>query len=342
MDAHTVDVELPDGSHKTLKTKNILIATGGRAFVPDLPGKELCVTSDEALVFDDVPETLCIIGGGYIAVEFAGIYAGLGTKVHLVYRRELPLRGFDEECRQVVADNLAKRGVILHTNCSPTAIAKHASGKGLTVSLESSSTEFAGPMELEADQVMFATGRKPNVRNLGLEAVGVAQGPNGAIKVNDVLQTSVPNIYALGDVIDRIQLTPVALMEGMALVETLKGSPKVPDYGNVASAVFCQPPLATCGLTEAQAIASTEGEVDVYVETFRPLRNTISGREERSIMKLVVDHATDRVLGAHMVGPDSAEIMQVSTSTHERCNATQRTHRMPLSVSTHVLTRPYT
>jgi glutathione reductase (NADPH) len=318
LDPHTVEVTAPDGTKRELKTKNILVATGGRAFVPDIPGKELCDTSDEALVYNKVPETLVIVGGGYISVEFAGIYAGFGSKVHLICRRELPLRGFDKECRELVLKNLEARGIVFHANTTPASIEKVGTDKlAVTINAADGTSQV-----IQADKCMFATGRKPNVENLGLENVAVELGPNKAIKVNNILQTSVPSIWALGDVIDKIQLTPVALMEGMAFTETMKGNPKEPDYTCVASAVFCQPPLATVGISEEEAIETHVGEIDVFVEGFRPMKNTISGREERSLMKLVVDTATDRVLGAHMVGPDSAEIMQ-GIAVALKCGATK-------------------
>ena len=306
VDPHSVEVTAPDGTKTILKTKNILVATGGRAFVPDVPGKEHCDTSDEGLVYEETPKVMCIVGGGYIAVEFAGIYAGFGTEVHVVCRRDLPLRGFDEECRKLVLSNLEKRGVKMHMNSSPVSVEKReGGGLGVTVS-----TPEGGNVVIECDKCMFATGRKPNVENLGLENVNVELGPNKAIKVNNILQTSCPSIWALGDVIDRIQLTPVALMEGMALTQTMQGNPKEPDYKYVPSAVFCQPPLATVGISEEEAIETHVGEIDVFVEGFRPMRNTLSGRDERALMKLIVDAATGKVLGAHMVGPDSPEIMQ--------------------------------
>lgn len=302
----SVEVTAPDGAKTVLKTKNILVATGGRAFVPDIPGKELCDTSDEALVYDEVPKKMVIVGGGYIAVEFAGIYSGFGTEVHVVCRKPLPLTGFDGECRKLVLDNLEKRGIVMHVSTTPVSVQKAPSG-GLTVTVSKDGKEET----IECDKCMFATGRKPNTQNLGLENVpGVQLGKNGAIVVNSYLETGQKGVWACGDVIDKIQLTPVALMEGMALCETFKGNPKEPDYTCVASAVFCQPPLATVGMTEEEAIEKNVGEIDVFVEGFRPMKNTLSGREERSLMKMIVDAGTGKVLGAHMVGPDAPEIMQ--------------------------------
>lgn len=304
----TVEVTAPDGTKTSLETKNILVATGGRAFVPDLPGKELCDTSDEALVYDEIPKRMVIVGGGYIAVEFAGIYSGFGAEVHVVCRKPLPLRGFDDECRQLVLDNLVKRGIHVHVNTSPVSVSKSENGTSLSVRVRTAEGEETS---IECDKCMFATGRRPNVQNLGLENVPlVKQGDNGKILVDDFLETGQKGVWACGDVIDRIQLTPVALMEGMALKETYQGNPTKPDYECVASAVFSQPPLATVGMTEEEAKEKVVGEIDVYVEGFRPMKNTLSGRDERSLMKMIVETATGRVLGAHMVGPDSPEIMQ--------------------------------
>ena len=306
-DRHTVEVALAAGGTARLTTAHILVATGGRAFVPDLPGKELAITSDEALVLPALPEQIVIVGGGYIAVEFAGIFAGFGVEVHLVYRRELPLRGFDEDCRALVAENLAKRGVTVHAEAAPVRLAE-AAGGGVAVTL---SGPGGAETTLTAGRVMFATGRRPASGGLGLEALGVALGPNGAVVVDEHSRTTVDGVWAVGDVTDRLNLTPVALMEGMAMAATaFSDAPWAPAYDNVASAVFCQPPLASVGLSEAEAVARTAGEVEVFVEKFRPMKATISGRDERSLMKLVVDVETDRVLGAHMVGWDAPEIMQ--------------------------------
>jgi len=303
----TVQVTRGDGSTEVLRTRNVLVATGGRAFVPDLPGKELCDTSDEALVYDKVPKKMVIVGGGYIAVEFAGIYAGFGSEVHIVCRKPLPLTGFDGECRKLVLDNLEKRGIVMHVETNPVSVERLGDGSSLGVTVR---TSDGATQVLECDKCMFATGRRPNVEGLGLENTDVKLGKNGAILVNPYLETNQKGVWACGDVIDRIQLTPVALMEGMALLETFKGNPKEPDYEGIASAVFCQPPLATVGMTEEEAIEKVVGEIDVFVEGFRPMKNTLSGREERSLMKLIVETATGKVLGAHMVGPDSPEIMQ--------------------------------
>jgi len=295
VDAHTVDV---DGKHYT--AKNILIATGGRAFVPDIPGSELCLTSDDALELDECPKKICIVGSGYIALEFAGIFNSFGSEVHLFYRQPLPLRGFDEEVRQFVAEQLAESGIHLHPGETPEAVEKHGEG----IKLKTSGGEF------EADAAMFATGRKPNTKFLNLDAAGVELNESGAIKVDEYSKTTCDSVHAIGDVTDRINLTPVALHEGMCLASTLfQDKPTKPDHTGVACAVFSQPPVATVGLTEEEAIAEY-GDVDVYTSNFRPMKNTISGSSQRMFMKLLVDVATDKVIGCHMVGVDGPEIMQ--------------------------------
>jgi len=295
VDAHTVDV---DGTH--YKCKNILVATGGRAFVPDIPGKEHVITSDEALELPALPKSIAIVGSGYIALEFACIFNALGTDVHVYYRQPQPLRGFDEEVRSFLAEQLAQKGIHLHPNSNPVSVEKVDGG------LKFTSTTG----EMVAEQVMFATGRKPNIKNLGLENVGVEVNDSGAIKVDEFSQTNVPSIWAIGDVTDRINLTPVALMEGMALSKTLfAGEPTKPDHENVACAVFTQPQVATVGLTEEEAVTK-HGDVDVYTSAFRPMKATISGNEERMFMKLLVDVTSDKVVGVHIVGGDAGEIMQ--------------------------------
>ena len=292
---------------RKLRAKNILVATGGRPARLNIPGKDLAITSDEALVLPKLPRKVVIVGAGYIAVEFAGIFAGFGAEVHLVFRRDLPLRGFDRELRECVAENLSKRGVVLHPETNPMSIEKGSSGSGVAVQLK---REGADAVTVEACECMFAVGRMPNVEGLGLEEAGV-ELKAGAIAVDDFSRTSAPGIWAVGDVTDRINLTPVALMEGMAFAATACGGvPTKPDHSNVACAVFCQPPLAKVGMSEEEAVEAMSGKIDVYVEKFRPMKHTVSGRDERSIMKLVVDAESGRVLGAHMVGADAPEIMQ--------------------------------
>eukprot|EP00193_Tetraselmis_chui_P018236 CAMPEP_0177784728 /NCGR_PEP_ID=MMETSP0491_2-20121128/19888_1 /TAXON_ID=63592 /ORGANISM="Tetraselmis chuii, Strain PLY429" /LENGTH=476 /DNA_ID=CAMNT_0019305579 /DNA_START=143 /DNA_END=1569 /DNA_ORIENTATION=+ len=308
IDAHTVEVTTADGSKKTLKSKEVLIATGGSAVKLDIPGAEHGITSDHALALEEFPEKeIVILGGGYIAVEFAGIFNGMGAKTHLVYRQPTPLRGFDHECRDQVAENLAKRGVNIHPRCNPVKIEKRGEGDLLFTLKDHEGKEST----INCALVMFATGRKPNIANLGLEDVGVKMKSNGAIEVDEHSRTNVPGVWAIGDVTDRINLTPVALMEGMAFSKTAFGDePTVPDHKDVASAVFSQPPLGTVGLSEEDAIATLSGPIDVYVAKFKPMKNTLSGRDEKTLMKMLVHKPSDRVVGIHMVGPDAAEIMQ--------------------------------
>jgi len=322
LDDHTVEVRCQDGSVLRLSTKNILVATGGHAVKLNIPGAEHAITSDEALVLDKVArESIVIVGGGYIAVEFAGIFRGLGAEVHLMYRADFPLRKFDNECRTLVAENLLKRGVQTHSGCTPERIERLLDG---TYALHY--RNMAGENEtIVAATIMFATGRKPNSKGIGLENVGVIMNEkNGAVCVDEYSRTNVPSIFAIGDVTDRMNLTPVALMEGKALAATLfGGDPTKPDYENVPSAVFCQPPLATVGMTEEEAIQKLSGEIDVYVSKFRPMRNTLSGRDEKTFMKMLVHVPTARVIGCHMVGADAAEIMQ-GLGVALKCKATKQ------------------
>eukprot|EP00775_Hariotina_reticulata_P005372 gene5372-5607_t len=321
VDKNTVKVTRADGSEQLLKGKNILVATGGYATKLPIPGAEHAITSDEALALDALPDkSILIVGSGYIAVEFAGIFKGLGAQVHLMYRADKPLRGFDEECRGQVAENLTKRGIVCHPGHLPTKIEQQAAGQYLVTYRAGAD----GPeQQLQVGLVMMATGRKPRTQHLGLEAVGVELDSQGAIKVDDYSATGVPGIWAIGDVTNRINLTPVALMEGMAFVKSCFGGQMTKaDYQNVASAVFCQPPLASVGLTEEQAIKELAGPIDVYTSKFKPMKYTISGRDERTLMKLLVHVDSDRVIGCQMVGPDAAEIMQ-GLAIALKCGATK-------------------
>ena len=287
---------------KIYSSERILVATGGWPFIPDFPGNEHVISSNEVFDLERFPEDVLVVGGGYIAVEFAGIFAGLGANTHLIYRGDLFLRGFDQEIREYTAQEVAKKGVQLEFNCNITAIRKLDNGR-----LEATLTDGR---VLEADQVLYATGRVPNIEGLGLEQLGVATRDNGAVIVNEQFQTTVPSIYAIGDVIDRVQLTPVALAEGMALVRHLyaQGSPEV-DYELIPTAVFCQPNIGTVGLSEEDA-RKRHGNIKVFSSEFRPLKHTLSGSDERTLMKMIVDAETDRVLGVHMVGPEAGEIIQ--------------------------------
>ncbi|CAM6085074.1 unnamed protein product [Calypogeia fissa] len=311
---HTVEVQQPDGTKKTFTTKHVLIATGGRAVPLNIPGKELAITSDEALSLEEFPKRVVIVGGGYIAVEFAGILHGMGAEVHLFYRKDLPLTGFDREFQQVVARNLEGRGIKLHPNANITKLEKHYLG----IRAESDKNE-----EFFVDAVLMATGRKPNTKGINLEAAGVQLDPKGAVVVNDYSQTTVANIWAVGDVTDRINLTPVALMEGTAFAKTVFAEkPTKPDYDNVPSAVFCQPTLSVVGLTEEKAIEKAENDILVFTSSFNPMKNTISGRQEKVFIKMIVDAVSDKVLGVGMCGPDAAEIIQ-GVAIALKCGATK-------------------
>ena len=283
------------------------MATGGRAQKLKIPGAEYCITSDEALELQTCPKKIVIVGGGYIAVEFAGIFNSFGAETHLMYRADRPLRGFDEETRTFITEQFKEEGLLLHPGCKPQNIQQLSDGTYDISAVDGDGKTFTIS---NADQIMMATGRLPNTAGLGLETVGVQLDKKSAIQVDALSQSSVSSIYAVGDVTDRIALTPVALMEAMALTKTLfDEEPTEADHRNVASAVFSQPPLATVGFTEEEAIEAF-GDVDIYTAAFRPLKNTVSGNDGRAFMKLVVDVASDRVIGVHMVGHDSAEIMQ--------------------------------
>ncbi|CAI9117786.1 OLC1v1019272C4 [Oldenlandia corymbosa var. corymbosa] len=311
---HEVEVIQLDGTKICYSAKHILIATGGRAQRPAIPGQELAITSDEALSLEELPKRAVVLGGGYIAVEFASIWRGMGATVDLLFRKELPLRGFDDEMRAVVARNLEGRGIHMHPQTSISELVKTDEG----IKVRTSHGE-----ELIADVVLFATGRAPNSKRLNLEAAGVELDQIGAIKVNEYSQTNVPSIWAIGDVTNRVNLTPVALMEGSCFAKTVfGGKPEKPDYDNIPCAVFCIPPLSVVGLSEEQAKEQANGELQVFTSTFNPMKNTISGRQEKSIMKLIVEAETDKVLGAAMCGPDAPEIMQ-GIAIALKCGATK-------------------
>jgi len=296
-DPHTLDV-----GGKTVTAETVLVAVGGWPSVPELPGHEHIITSNEAFHIETLPERIVVVGGGYIAVEFAGIFHGLGRKVTQLYRGPLFLRGFDDDCREFLAEEMLKKGIDLRFNSVVECITKQADGSVLL--------DLHGGETIESDLVMYATGRSPNTAELGLKEAGVAVDEKGAIVVDADWRTNVPNIYAIGDVTDRIQLTPVAIAEGHALADRLYNkSNRTVGYDNVASAVFSQPNIGTVGLTETEARAQI-GAVDVYKSAFRPMKHTISGRDERSLMKLIVDRKTDRVVGLHMVGPEAGDIVQ--------------------------------
>ncbi|PKA55380.1 Glutathione reductase, cytosolic [Apostasia shenzhenica] len=312
--AHKAVVSLPDGSKQHYSTKHILIATGSRAQRVNIPGQELAITSDEALSLDELPKRAVILGGGYIAVEFASIWKGMGAKVDLVYRKDLPLRGFDDEMRAVVSRNLEGRGIKLHPGKTLSELRK--TEEGIRVVTDTGDI-------IMADTVLFATGRLPNTKRLKLEAVGVELDKSGAIKVDEYSRTTVPSIWAVGDVTNRMNLTPVALMEGTCFAKTVfGGQPTKPDYHSIPSAVFCIPPLSVVGFSEEEAVQQGKGDILIYTSTFNPMKNTISGRQEKTVMKLVVDSETDKVLGASMCGSDAPEIMQ-GIAVALKCGATK-------------------
>jgi glutathione reductase (NADPH) len=293
---HEIDV-----GGQRVTAERIVIATGGSAQRLDIPGAELGLISDDLFTLKALPKRVAVLGSGYIAVEFASLLRGLGAEVDLVYRASLPLRGFDDDIRAALAEALTAQGIRLNPDVSPTRITRV--GDELLLGL---STNFVR----EVDAVFFATGRVPYTAGLGLEAAGVATDANGAIVVDEEHATSQPHIYAIGDVIHRVNLTPMATAVGHALADTLFGNkPRKASYANVPSAVFTSPPIGSVGLTEAEAAA--RGPVDIYLTRFTPMRHTISKREGRkTVMKLVVDQASQKILGAHMLGEDAAEIMQ--------------------------------
>jgi len=281
--------------------RHVLVATGARPSVPVLPGHELAVTSDAMFDLPVFPKRLVVVGGGYIACEFASIFAGLGAQVTQLYRGEQVLRGFDDDIRHFVAAEMGRQGVALRTRADLTAIER--AGGALRGMLADGST-------LAADTILYATGRRPNTEGLGLGELGVALSPNGAVVVDAHYRSSVPTIHALGDVIDRVQLTPVALAEAMALVDRLFGDgTRSVDYGVIPTAVFTDPSIGSVGLTEHEA-RERHGDVRIFRSEFKALKHTLSGRHERTLMKLVVDAASDRVVGLHMVGADAGEIVQ--------------------------------
>jgi len=285
-----------------ISAEYILVATGSSPTMPDIPGKEHLISSNECFQLEALPDSIVIIGAGYIGMEFASIFAGLGVAVTVLYRGEQVLRDFDIDLRDGVAEAMRDRGVDLRMNTNVASVEKD--GECYRVALKEGGS-------LSAALVMAATGRAPNTGGLGLEEAGVSLGRNGHVVVDAYSKSSVDSIYAVGDVTDRVNLTPVAIREGTAFIETVfEGVPKAMDYTFIPTAVFCEPEIGTVGMTEGQARAE-HGVVDIYKSSFRPMRATISGRNETVLMKLVVDGETDKVLGVHMLGPDSAEIAQV-------------------------------
>jgi glutathione reductase (NADPH) len=299
-DQHTLRL----ATGEAVRAKYVLIATGGAPNHGDpIPGIQHVISSNEVFHLTELPKRIVIQGGGYIALEFAGIFAGLGSDVTVIYRRDNILRGFDDDVRTHVRSEMEKQGISIITGCTVDKVDKH--GKEFTSHLSNGSS-------IASDQVMFAIGRHPNVANLGLEKAAVAINPlNGGIAVDSFSRTSVPNIYAIGDVTHRLNLTPVAIREGHAFADTLFGKRKIEvDHADIATAVFSQPEVGTVGLTEAEARAQFS-HVDIYKADFRPMKATMSGRDTRVLMKLVVDATSDRVVGCHIVGDGAAEIVQV-------------------------------
>ena len=304
LDAHTVEVD-----DRRFTAKNILVSTGGTPTVPTVPGREHVVTSDQMFDLSPFPKRLLVVGGGYIACEFASIFNGLGSQVTQVHRRDKLLRGFDDDVRRFIAGEMSKTGINLQLGTQISTITK--TDDGLQVEVKDLQDK---PASFLVDSVLYATGRAPNASGIGLEAVGVAVNEVGAIQVNAQYQTSVPSIYALGDVTARLQLTPVALGEAMVVVDHLFGpaagnTPRRMSYNFVPTAVFTHPNIGTVGYSEADA-REQFGAIRVYRTDFKALRHTLSGSTERTLMKLLVDDATDRVVGLHMVGPDAGEIVQ--------------------------------
>jgi len=296
LDAHSVAV-----GERRLRSERILIATGGWPQVPAVPGAEHVLTSNDIFHLETLPHRTVVVGGGYIAVEFAGIFNGLGRATTQLYRGALFLRGFDDDARRFLAEEMRKKGIDLRFDADIARITRDLGELELTLTDGSS---------LRCDLVLYATGRKPNTRGLGLQQVGVSLRADGAIEVDANYRSSVPSIYAIGDVTDRVNLTPVALAEGTALAWHLfRDGGKAVDYEFIPSTIFSTPNLGTVGYSEAQARAKF-GDVAIYRSSFTPLKHTLSGSSEKTLMKLVVERATDRVIGAHMVGPDAGETIQ--------------------------------
>ncbi len=295
-------VRLTDGQE--ISAERILIATGGWPHVPEFPGSEHAITSNEVFHLDKLPKRVVIAGGGYIANEFAGIFNGFGCKVTIVNRGDTILRGYDEQIRDRLLQISMTKGIEFRFNAPFQSIEKKADGS-LAVHLENTDP-------IDADIVLVAAGRVPNTKGLGLEEAGVELDTDGSIKVDDTNQSSVPSIYAVGDVTNRIQLTPVAIREGQAFADSVfGGKPTTVDYANVPSAVFSHPPIGAVGMTEAEA-RNKLGSIRVYASDFRAMKNVLAGRNERALYKMIVNEATDQVVGLHMIGPDAPEILQAA------------------------------
>ncbi len=308
VDSHSVEV-----AGRRYSAENVLVATGAWPAVPSFPGSELALTSNEMFHLPQQPRRALIVGGGYVAAEFAGILHGLGSEVTLLYRGPLFLRGFDEDVRMTLGEEMRKKGIDLRFDARVARL--EPAGAGVVATLEDGS-------RMEADVALYATGRRPLTDGLGLESAGVELGADGAVLVDAYSRSSIPNVWAIGDVTDRLALTPVAIHEGICLARTLFGGEPTPvDHENVATAIFSRPSVGCVGLTEAEARERFD-RVDVYRTKFRALKHTLTGRDELTLMKLVVDAGSDRVLGCHMVGPEAGEIIQ-GLAVALRCGATK-------------------
>ena len=297
LDSHQVQV-----GEDIVSAEKILIATGGRPWTPDIPGSELSITSDEAFHLESLPQRVIVVGGGFIACEFAGIFNGLGSEVKQIYRGDQVLRGFDQDVRETLGREMIKKGIDIQLNKNVTELIRTDNGP-IMATLDDGG-------QLQADTVMFATGRVPNVRGLGLRDAGVHALPGGMIPVNEFSRTNLPNVYAVGDVTNRVNLTPVALMEGHAFADSEFGdNPRPVNHRFIPSAVFSHPPVATVGFSEKDAKIHY-GELEIYRSEFTPMKHTLSGREEKTMMKLLVQASSNKVVGLHVVGMDAPEIVQ--------------------------------
>ncbi len=297
LDSHHIQL-----GEATISADKILIATGGHPWTPEIPGAELSITSDEAFHLDDMPPRVIVVGGGYIACEFAGIFNGMGSEVVQVYRGEQILRGFDHDVADMLAAEMKKKGIEIRLHANVTELNRHKEGH-ITAKLDDDS-------ELQTDTVMFATGRVPNVRNLGLLDAGVNVRPTGVIPVDEYSRTNLPNIFAVGDVTNRANLTPVALMEGHAFADSeFGGNPRPVSHEFIPSAVFSHPQVSTVGYSEKDA-KTHYGELEIYKTEFTPMKHTLSGRDEKTMMKLIVQASSNKVVGLHVVGMDAPEIVQ--------------------------------
>jgi glutathione reductase (NADPH) len=305
-DAHTV--ELADGTTKT--AKHILVATGGHPVRPDLPNADLGIVSDDIFHLEQLPKSILIVGGGYIACEFACIFNGLGVEVTQYYRGAQVLRGFDDEARGLVAESMIENGVDLHLGTNIVEMARASDGATTARGSGPIWVKSTNGSEKTFDLVLFATGRDPSTHKMGLEEIGVKQGRRGEILVNEYSQTDVPSVYAIGDVTDRVNLTPVAIREGMAFVQTVFGGTPTPvDHDLIPSAIFTQPEMGTVGLSGEQA--REREEVEIYCTSFKPMQSSFAGQSHRVLMKLVVSKATRVVLGCHIVAPNAGELIQL-------------------------------